>query len=317
MRRCYLQQGKKAVGLLGNLQSAGQQRKSCFLERDGDTRGQRPMTGVELPLCASAVLDISHVWEGSCQTLFNRGQPWGRERFLQDSFKNPIVTSLNKTEKILTWVTKTSRGMLVFKFSWIEGLKAVTVHLLPWLFLSLCVATTPRQAFPFDCKMEVMNSWLHPSSLAMSTEKELLFFNSSSRSPRTDGHWPIHGSRAHLQKKPCGHCRSSLWLEVSVLDYVQKSIGTSSLDGRWRKVFLEKVAFEECISQKLGVVNDRDSTQAGLNRNIGIYFLSCKIKKKERNWERRNYRHRPTQETVSQSFSLRWELCDHSRLTFS
>ena len=197
------------------------------------------------------------------------------------SDKNPIGTSLNKKEKILTWVTKRSRGMLVFKFSWIEGLKAGTVHLLPWLFLSLCVAITPRQAFPFDCKMEVMNSWLHPSSIAMSTEKELPFFNSSSRSPRTDGHWPIHGSRAHLQKKPCGPCRSSLWLEVSVLDYVQKSIRTSILVGRWRKIFLEKVAFEECISHKLGVVNDRDSTQAGLNRNIGIFF-SCLVKKKRK-----------------------------------
>ena len=35
------------------------------------------------------------------------------------------------------------------------------------------------------------------------------------------------------------------------------------------------------ISHKLGVVNDRDSTQAGLNKNIGIFF-SCLVKKKER-----------------------------------
>lgn len=57
------------------------------------------------------------------------------------------MTSLNKKGKILAQVTKRSRGKLVFKFSWIEGLKDDTVHLLPWLFLSLCVAVTPDRIF--------------------------------------------------------------------------------------------------------------------------------------------------------------------------
>lgn len=37
MKWYHLQQGKKAVGLLGNFQSAGQQRRSCCLQREGDT----------------------------------------------------------------------------------------------------------------------------------------------------------------------------------------------------------------------------------------------------------------------------------------
>lgn len=66
---------------------------------------------------------------GVLSNLISQRTTLRQREVLQVSFsdKNPIVTSLNKKEKILTRFSKRSRGMLVFKFSWIEGLKAVTV----------------------------------------------------------------------------------------------------------------------------------------------------------------------------------------------
>lgn len=47
-------------------------------EREGNARDGGPWAGVELPLCAGAVLDISHVWRAPVKPCLTEDNPGGR-----------------------------------------------------------------------------------------------------------------------------------------------------------------------------------------------------------------------------------------------